>query len=151
MFTGRIGDKVKSIALMCGYFGGRPSDNKGNVYTRPDGSEINGIWPLELPAFLISCEKNPTIDWKIVTNLEPPESYPKNVSFINIELEEMFERFKSKVGRDLLFTNLKKMGDVKSTWANTNLLKKLTGYRPETNYKIGVKNFIEWYREYYKK
>ena len=116
MYTNRIGDKVKSIALMCGYFGGRPSDNKGNVYTRPDGSEINGIWPLELPAFLISCEKNPTIDWKIVTNLEPPESYPDNVSFINIELEEMFERFKSKVGRDLLFTNLKKMGDVKSTY-----------------------------------
>ena len=58
IFTSRIGDKVKSIALMCGYFGGRPSDNKGNVYTRPDGSEINGIWPLELPAFLISCEKN---------------------------------------------------------------------------------------------
>jgi UDP-glucuronate 4-epimerase len=43
------------------------------------------------------------------------------------------------------------MGDVKSTWANTNLLKKLTGYHPETNYKIGVKKFIEWYREYYKK
>jgi UDP-glucuronate 4-epimerase len=43
------------------------------------------------------------------------------------------------------------MGDVKSTWANTNLLKKLTGYRPKTNYKDGVQQFIEWYKKYYKK
>jgi len=107
---------MNKIALMCGYFGGRPSDNKGNVYKRPDGSEINGIWPLELPAFLVSCAKNPTVDWKIVTNLEIPKNLPPNVHFIKIELEEMFDRFKAKVGIDLPFTNLKKMGDVKATY-----------------------------------
>ncbi|MDB4337435.1 hypothetical protein OAA09_00295 [bacterium] len=107
---------MNKIALMCGYFGGRPSDNKGNVYRRPDGTEINGIWPLELPAFLVSCSKNPSIDWKIVTNLEIPQNVPENVHFIKIELEEMFERFKRKVGIDLPFTNLKKMGDVKATY-----------------------------------
>lgn len=110
------GGNMKKIALMCGYFGGRPSDNKGNIYRRPDGSEINGIWPLELPAFLVSCEKNSSIDWKIVTNLTPPENPPKNVEFINVELEELFERFQKKVGVPLPFTNLKKMGDVKSTY-----------------------------------
>ena len=101
---------------MCGYFGGRPSDNKGNNYTRPDGSEINGVWPLELPAFLISCKHNPTIDWKIVTNLEPPKDTPANVQFIKVELEELFDRFRPKVGKELPFTNLKKMGDVKATY-----------------------------------
>jgi hypothetical protein len=107
---------VKKIALMCGYFGGRPSDNKGNNYTRPDGTEINGVWPLEMPAFLISCKHNPTIDWKIVTNLEPPKDSPDNVQFIKVELEELFDRFRAKVGKDLPFTNLKKMGDVKATY-----------------------------------
>ena len=41
-------------------------------------------------------------------------------------------------------------GDVPATWANTNLLKKLTGYTPETDYKQGVKMFVDWYLDYYK-
>lgn len=41
------------------------------------------------------------------------------------------------------------MGDVPATWANANLLCDLTGYRPETSYKIGVSKFIQWYRDYY--
>ncbi len=41
------------------------------------------------------------------------------------------------------------MGDVPATWANASLLNDLTGYRPETNYKLGVSKFIKWYRDYY--
>ena len=41
-------------------------------------------------------------------------------------------------------------GDVKQTVSNTNLLKKITGYRPNTNYKLGIKNFVNWYKDYYK-
>ncbi len=40
-------------------------------------------------------------------------------------------------------------GDVKQTLSNTKLLKHITGYNPKTNYKIGIKNFITWYKEYY--
>ena len=40
-------------------------------------------------------------------------------------------------------------GDVKQTLSNTNLLKKITGYKPKTNYKIGIKKFIDWYLNYY--
>ncbi len=42
-------------------------------------------------------------------------------------------------------------GDVYATWANTDLLKKLTGYSPKTDFKEGVRKFVEWYLEYYKK
>ena len=42
------------------------------------------------------------------------------------------------------------MGDVPATWANASLLRDLTGYLPETNYKVGVSNFIKWYRDFYK-
>ena len=41
-------------------------------------------------------------------------------------------------------------GDVSATWANTDLLKKLTGYTPKTDIKVGVKKFIDWYLSYYK-
>tara|TARA_B100001093_G_scaffold207092_1_gene199029 strand:- start:21 stop:497 length:477 start_codon:yes stop_codon:yes gene_type:complete len=40
-------------------------------------------------------------------------------------------------------------GDVKQTLSNTNLLKKLTGYNPKTNYKSGIKKFLNWYLSYY--
>jgi len=42
-------------------------------------------------------------------------------------------------------------GDVHSTWANTDLLKKLTGFYPKTDFKKGIKKFVEWYLEHYKK
>ena len=41
-------------------------------------------------------------------------------------------------------------GDVSATWANIDLLKKLTGYRPKTEIKVGIKEFIDWYLSYYK-
>ena len=40
-------------------------------------------------------------------------------------------------------------GDVKQTLSNSSLLKKITGYNPKTNYKTGIKNFINWYKKYY--
>ena len=41
-------------------------------------------------------------------------------------------------------------GDVKVTLSDTNLLKQITGYKPRTNYKIGIKRFLSWYKDYYK-
>lgn len=41
-------------------------------------------------------------------------------------------------------------GDVKETTADISKLKKL-GYEPKTNIDVGVKRFVEWYREYYKR
>ena len=42
-------------------------------------------------------------------------------------------------------------GDVAMTLANIDLLKKLTSIKPKTNYKEGVRKFIEWYLHYHKK
>ena len=41
-------------------------------------------------------------------------------------------------------------GDVKQTLSNTDLLNKITGYNPTTNYKLGIKKFLKWYKDYYK-
>ena len=43
------------------------------------------------------------------------------------------------------------MGDVPATWADADLLKTLTGYRPETDFRDGIAQFVEWFREYYRK
>ncbi|AUC56779.1 UDP-glucuronate 5-epimerase (plasmid) [Sagittula sp. P11] len=41
-------------------------------------------------------------------------------------------------------------GDVPATWADAGLLERLTGYRPETDMREGVKRFVDWYRDYYR-
>ncbi len=40
-------------------------------------------------------------------------------------------------------------GDVYATLSDSSLLKRITGYNPKTNYKIGIKKFIRWYLDYY--
>lgn len=43
------------------------------------------------------------------------------------------------------------MGDVPATWADTSLLQRLTGYRPQTDYHDGIARFVTWFRDYYQK
>lgn len=40
-------------------------------------------------------------------------------------------------------------GDVPETWADTALLEKLTGYKPDTCLTDGVHKFVHWYRSFY--
>jgi len=43
------------------------------------------------------------------------------------------------------------MGDVKATWADTSLLKALTNYQPQTQFRDGIAHFVKWFRDYYGK
>ncbi len=40
-------------------------------------------------------------------------------------------------------------GDVPATYADTGLLKRLTGYVPSTPVADGIAKFVQWYRDYY--
>ena len=42
-------------------------------------------------------------------------------------------------------------GDVPATWADATLLKKLTGYSPQTDIRHGIAQFVSWFRDYYQK
>jgi UDP-glucuronate 4-epimerase len=42
-------------------------------------------------------------------------------------------------------------GDVPATWADATLLQELTGYRPQTDVREGIKHFVTWFRDYYGK
>lgn len=39
-------------------------------------------------------------------------------------------------------------GDVPATWADTRLLKELTGYEPQTDIEKGIANFVHWYLDW---
>ena len=40
-------------------------------------------------------------------------------------------------------------GDVPATWADTTLLRALTGYAPQTRVPEGVAEYVDWFRSYY--
>ena len=41
------------------------------------------------------------------------------------------------------------IGDIPSTFSNNDLLSEITGFKPKTDIKVGVKKFINWYKSYY--
>lgn len=41
-------------------------------------------------------------------------------------------------------------GDVPATWADASLLRNLTGFTPQTDVRDGIRQFVAWYRDYYK-
>ncbi|MCZ8172922.1 MAG: GDP-mannose 4,6-dehydratase [Brevundimonas sp.] len=42
-------------------------------------------------------------------------------------------------------------GDVPATWADALLLQRLTGYRPQTDFRDGIAQFVTWFRDYHQK
>ena len=40
-------------------------------------------------------------------------------------------------------------GDVPDTYADTEALVKDVDYQPNTTVEVGIKNFVDWYVEYY--
>lgn len=42
-------------------------------------------------------------------------------------------------------------GDVPATWADAALLQSLTGYKPQTDFRDGIAQFVAWFRDYYGK
>ncbi len=59
----------------------------------------------------------------------------------------LIEKYTGKRARKKLIGM--QLGDVKINWADLKKSTKLLGYRPKTKIDKGIKNFIEWYKEYY--
>ena len=64
------------------------------------------------------------------------------LNFINTLEKELGKKIKKN------YMPMKK-GDVHSTLSDSSLLKRITGYNPKTNYKVGITKFIKWYLNYY--
>ncbi len=67
-----------------------------------------------------------------------------------IPLLEFIQAIEDEVGKCAIRNYMPmQIGDVPATFADTTLLNELTGFKPKTNYKLGVKKFVEWYKSYY--
>jgi UDP-glucuronate 4-epimerase len=68
-----------------------------------------------------------------------------------VQLLDFVRAFEKSIGIKAV-KNLMPMqaGDVQATWADTSLLQELTGYKPRTDLNTGVKNFVDWYRDFYR-
>jgi UDP-glucuronate 4-epimerase len=67
-----------------------------------------------------------------------------------VNLLDFIEAIESIVGKKAIRNYMPmQMGDVPSTLADSSVLKNITDYRPETNFKDGIAHFVKWYRDYY--
>lgn len=68
-----------------------------------------------------------------------------------VGLMDFIKEIESNLGRTAQM-NLLPMhpADSKETWSNTTKLRNITGWEPKTNVVDGVKQFIDWYKSFYK-
>lgn len=67
-----------------------------------------------------------------------------------IRLEDFVEAIEQELGKKAIRNYMgMQTGDVPATWADASLLKTLTGYAPQTDFREGVRRFVAWYRDYY--
>lgn len=95
-------------------------------------------------------------DWTVETGSAADSSAPYRIYNIgNGKCEKLMDYIEAL--EDSLGIQAKKNfmpmqpGDVYKTYADTSGLFEATGYKPETPIKVGVENFVQWYREFYNK
>ena len=69
-----------------------------------------------------------------------------------VSLLDFIEAIEVKLGIPVIRNYMPmQTGDVPATWADASLLQRLTGYRPQTEFRVGIARFVEWFRDYYQK
>jgi UDP-glucuronate 4-epimerase len=124
--------------------------NKGKMYrdyTYVDDI-VDGIYKLLNKAPVLKSKKkfkndslSPVAPFRILNIGNTKKVYL--LDFINTLEKELNKKIKRK------YLPMQK-GDVHSTLSDSSLLKRITGYNPKTNYKVGIKKFINWYTNYYR-
>ncbi|MGB0797694.1 MAG: SDR family NAD(P)-dependent oxidoreductase [Planktomarina sp.] len=67
-----------------------------------------------------------------------------------VRLMDFVEAIEEVIGKKAIRNYMEmQKGDVPATWANADLLQKLTGYKPQTDVKQGIKGFVDWYQAFY--
>lgn len=57
-----------------------------------------GPYPLWFPAFLISCQYNPSVDWLLITDNTIPKKYPPNIHFLQLSPRKFSRLASNKLG-----------------------------------------------------
>ncbi len=67
-----------------------------------------------------------------------------------VRLLDFIEAIEEALGRKAVRNYMPmQTGDVPATHADTSLLRELTGSAPGTDYREGIRRFVDWYRDYY--
>ncbi|MEE4187010.1 MAG: NAD-dependent epimerase/dehydratase family protein [Roseobacter sp.] len=67
-----------------------------------------------------------------------------------VRLLDFIEEIERVLGRRAIRNYMPmQTGDVPATWADTQLLQALTGYKPDTRFQDGVAEFVSWFRDYH--
>jgi len=67
-----------------------------------------------------------------------------------VRLTDFVDAIEAATGRSAVRNYMEmQQGDVPATWADAELLHTLTGYRPKTDIRDGVAQFVAWYRDYH--
>lgn len=98
---------------------------------RPEGREEIAEWD----------SLSPAAPWRVV-NIGNSDK---------VRLMDFVEAIEAECGREAIknFMPMQK-GDVPATWADATLLRELTGYAPQTDVREGIRQFVAWYRDYYR-
>lgn len=136
-----------------GILNGDPIDNYANGEMYPDFTYVtyleSGIALLMDAVPKRSLDKHEIAAWD---SLSPVAAF-RVVNIGNskkVKLTDFVDAIEAECGREAKrnFLEMQK-GDVPATWADATLLQELTGYRPQTNTRDGVRKFVDWYRNYY--
>lgn len=87
--------KIQSIAFIIPYF---------------------GKWPLWFPAFLKSCQANPSIDWLFITDCDTNIDKPDNVVFCESSLNAIKDLAESKLNCSIALTTPRKLCDLRPAY-----------------------------------
>jgi len=89
-----------------------------------------GKLPIWFDAFMLSCEKNKSIDWLIFTDAETPESYPGNLKFQYLSLAQFNTIAQEVIEKDI----------------NVQMPYKLCDFKPLYGdlFKSHLKNYTYW-------
>lgn len=94
-------------------------------------------------------------DWTVESGSPATSSAPYRVYNIGnsspVELMDYITALEEALGMEAQKNMMPiQPGDVLETSADTKPLYDMVGFRPQTSFKQGVKNFVDWYKAYYK-
>lgn len=104
---------------------------------------------------LIHRPAQPNLTWDSTLPDPSTSSAPYEIFNIGNNNPVMLEDFISAIERSLGMRAKKiylpmQLGDVQSTYANTDPLKSAVGFEPTTSIQVGIDQFIQWYLSYYR-
>ncbi len=86
-----------------------------------------GNLPEYFPLWLKSCEKNPSINFLVVTDQKKPENTPSNVEFLKTNLNQLKNRFEKELGFTVALESAYKLCDFRPVYGSA-FKEKLKGY-----------------------